>query len=1493
MSEIASPTTAAPTEEELGKALQIQVVDVSQGVAGNAIDSAEEFIREQTTQTGAVGLVKRIWYGNIARDYIRQREIQKGRNETIETRNLYVRAGGSQADHDAAMVSVVERFTSEYIHDGETNQDLNEVENGAELQNRLNVLIHDFASGTLDRQSLVEEKTRLLNEFGAHSRAEDRNKGLLFADNVVDVAVNARLAVVHGVALDRIDAFLTAKVGEAQMGVRTEARLQAADKVLDKLYKTKIGSMVNETSIATVAAIGISVSRFIVTKAVTAAGATIGMGVGAGVFAGAREHLRVGQERQAHGRQMAEGGEMPQGQAKKREKLEATRYETVQATELSSALQAARDSLRASNPAEWQTAIATIREAHVRIMLSDEKAIDLVAFSGKTAVEDERLTLDIRLAEAKTALKLALEGASDEDLQNAAVTSRDTDQVVGDHAATTAELLQDMSDKDRVFNKLRRNRTLTMAACGFASSVVVGTALQEVKSALSSDLQGVFEKDTNSQNRRTLLAGIFRENGNSSSDLLQPTDVVNINDHAQVKLPEGFHFAEDGENQWQLIDANNKVITNDLAFGDNGRLTEASQQLLADHGVVISEDVNSFSTQKVITEQVERAPKDYIAEHADQFTEVKRQLWYDNNTEKVFDKNELKLHWGGNSGVDANGNYVFNIQQMMPDGSFHNIESGNAQQLMQDGKMSIAMSMTQDTQKSVFMVAIDTNGNAVIDKNSFIGQSLFENRGGKAHFMGAYAEAVQVMGQEPDGRATTRMLATVVGENNAKPILDTVEHIVVTDYEKIITSLEVPVAENLPIEVPFVMPFYGRRGLEKLPTRERVTYGYGAYSPEQLRHLEEERSPRLRRDALAVLDPEEELSWYRAEIERRRGEEYLREIDEQIINSPELSSIDNQTKALVCIPVAATSEAANIYNTLSLYAQQEGAGRQQTALLLHVNWVDDAQIDPAKQEQIDKTLAEIERARQDFPDLPIATIKTVWERSFITKRKGVIGEVARRLYDTALMSVEKSMRDGRRSPDADMLIIRNDADAQGISREYLTNMIKAAENEKDADGFVGSVRWDTAEHREYPGFGVVTNFREIMHAITGRKSSTRRVPTIGINTAVRASMFAAVGCIGTGSYIGAGSDDLEIGHRIYEAREPGGSKPEPVVNTYGEATSGRRGRRTAMLEALAERRRPLTYSAPVAGSVTARPIRVVRAATIDSAGERLLNLYRQDKPVTDAWSDFDQGGHKERGEVNGVLSGPEKLTDMGKIAGQIETNISAMGTQWFNDPTYMRTGIAFMFPESSEDGQPIYSLTWQGSQCVFRLTDPGKKWLRQRLERDGLGRFDHYGSRVRRNLYQDVKPGARKQPKTSAPRFVQAVVQLSLDKSNTGVGMEETQQKLEALRSSILSDLKPLIESAGFTNEQKFNLLLASAKATGSAQDLEAAQTTALTIDDPSTKADALLELLEEIDIQLGAINFEPQQAESTTHTIDQSQFKFEPSLLSRLFINQNCYVKY
>lgn len=193
------------------------------------------------------------------------------------------------------------------------------------------------------------------------------------------------------------------------------------------------------------------------------------------------------------------------------------------------------------------------------------------------------------------------------------------------------------------------------------------------------------------------------------------------------------------------------------------------------------------------------AMKDFIKDHNELFSKIKRGVWADNDTPK-FDRNELKLWWGGEkgTGIDAEGNYVFNVKQMAQDGSFHGEKNWNPQDLMKEGKMKLLVSLSEDTQNQVVEIPIDANGNAIIDPNSEIGKIAFENSNGHAKFIGKFAE-VGVIGDKIDGVDNVDILATHIG--------DGIKGVEVTEFTE-------PAGYN--VEAPFVIPIAGRKSMEKM-----------------------------------------------------------------------------------------------------------------------------------------------------------------------------------------------------------------------------------------------------------------------------------------------------------------------------------------------------------------------------------------------------------------------------------------------------------------------------------------------------------------------------------------------------------------------------------------------------------------------------------------------------------------------------------------------------
>ncbi|MBI2008825.1 glycosyltransferase [Candidatus Saccharibacteria bacterium] len=1120
-------TPAEETQEDDPR-FQVQIADVSHAVASNAVDSAEELINQQTqVQEGqrlgrSRAFLRRIWYGNIARDFYRQRQIRHGRGEIIETGNIYALDEGSQADHDRETGAVVERLASDNLHEGERNEDLESTEHGRALMDQVRQLIGEYARGAIDHDALVEERTRILSEYGARVHDQDRNRGLMYADNILEVAENVRLAHGHQEGLDRLDEAIAGRIGEARMGVRTEVRMEATDRILNWMHEHHM-TFANEAVIGAAVGIAMGLAKFTTKKAITATGAVVGLGVGAGVIAGAREHLRVGQERRTHLRQRAEGQQMPEEEAVRREQFEATRYETVSAEELTNNIQEALDGLDPTSPDSVRVLLAHVSNARARIAMSDERDIDLIEYSAKIAVESERLNLDILLAQASETLQQAIDDSAE-----GTFPSRNLDELVGANFDAINEYFEaDIDQKDRAFRRLRWCRTMKMAGIAFIAGETLGLAAQEIHALTDSGLRGVFEGDGG--DRRSLLAGWLFGGSKASDgselhrDFFEGPEYLTDQTHkVGVDLPEGYQLihARPGEQfGWDIIDSDSKpVLDRGLEWDTQGNLAKWVRHDLTEKGWNLHQDTLTYNDPDTVAQSVTRSPQEFIEKHPREFIRIHRELWYDNNTPAPnFDLNELRQYWGGESGtgIDKNGNYVFNIANMRPDWSFHGAEAANAPQLIQEGKMYVALSMTRGTQQWVEMIPVDGNGNAIIDADSFAGKNLFEAVDGHAHFKGAFAEAVQVTGQTQDGGVSARMLATVVGENKVGSITDTVQRTVTEQHTHFLTVLEAP-SEDLPVEIPPVLPIYARRGLEELTRPEGPGYGYYRGGESYLGGSSEGRgrrgvapfAPELEANPDAKIDANKSTTRYLRSL-RPSYKKTLGGLKSQLEKQPKV----DKPKIVIMVPAAAHQEGNNIYRTLEQYAKQQGVPEDDFEIVVFAN-------NPAGSKP-DKTIREIRRFQNDNPNIKVRLM-----HKELQSKEANIGWVRKAVTDTIITDLMERGVDLN-----DVLLVSNDADSQWIDPNYLKTIVERATTQPEVDGFLGFIDWGYDAYKAHPETLAATRLMQMIEIYLRKKRN--EIGSSGANFVFRPGIYTAVGGYRSGTSLG---EDVELGRMIKSVR---------------------------------------------------------------------------------------------------------------------------------------------------------------------------------------------------------------------------------------------------------------------------------------------------------------------------------------------------------------------
>jgi hypothetical protein len=1270
-----------------------------------------------------------IWKGNIARDYFLLKETRKARDEIRESGNVFIHDNADVSVHNREVTADVNRFVHEYhesMDAGEQRTQLVSPEAQPVVQ-AMHELIRDAVTNNWDEQAFREARIRRIDEL-ANSNPALMKEASLYGDNLGQIVEQVRARIAAGRNLEDILANTQVYLDQSKMGVRTEVRYSKAEKVVEKLHSTKVGSMVNEAVIATAVSGAYTIARLSSKSAARAMLhplGPVGLGVPSAMFAGVRESGRMKTERAQHMRERAQGAAGTFDSESKRAGFEASTYETVNATGARELLESAlyerqpdgTTNLKAPTVDNLALGMTYLADLEVRRRMSTEKGIDLIGFSSAETVASERRALYLSMAQAKVDLRRM--ARDNPGMLPQLGSAPNFDMALGQMENTLINGQErEVTAKDRVFKQFKRREV--GKAMGKAALFGVGLGLigQEATAFFRGDeageLKGLSDHyaPATGNVHQTVLRSLFDPVGGKDQLLgggIHHTEL--INGHS-VNVPMGTELVHEPNGSYDLMNGNT-VAASGLHFQPDGHLTTGSLEHLKGSGVIAETHKHVIST--VTHHDATVGAKDFVKFHRQDLTTVHRELWYDNDTPNVFDRNELKLWWGGNNGLDQHGNYVFNVSQMSPGGSFHDGLSANAQQLIHEGKLKVMLSMSEGTQDHVFEESVNSQGNIIINAHSEAAQ-LFRtqtvNGVKSAQFVGKFAEVDQVLSQK-DGVANVRMLATAVGagvKTMRAPTSTLVEH---TTYS---TTFEV-IAPKAPVDVPPFIPIYGRRGLEPveqpdpLPPEVEVPivptpgsperpayYNGGSPSPEQLRLWESQRSPRLLENSSAKLDMRQELDWYFADQRERQGEEYIRRLRDRVSSSEELRTLPVDIESIECIPVAAGVEGENIYRTLSLYAQQNPDDLSKSAVLLNLNWPSDA--DPAK---VLETQQAVARAKREFPQVHIAVFEEVMPREWIDTRGAIYGHIVKELYDTALMAVQMGVESGDLRSE-DVLIITNDADAKGLAKRYVGNYHKAARDTPEADVFLGTIRWGTESFTDYPGYATANTAAQLLQQFSRRAGADRngRMPnTTGPNSGFRASALAAVG--GANGEMGAGVDG-ELGARVWSARRATSSGTSGGAS--GSASPGRSG-----------------------GSSDRQVGKMVVAAGVDSAPDRLLRTYMEGRMLTHAWDDYDQGGYRPRNAT--PVTGRERDDSPDVIIGRVEEQLSAIVTDWHRDETEYAVAFDLMFPPhaggTAQEDVPKWEVVRQSDgRNNFSFTEAGRALV--------IHRFDRYGEFVARHL---------------------------------------------------------------------------------------------------------------------------------------------------------------
>lgn len=834
--------------------------------------------------------------------------------------------------------------------------------------------------------------------------------------------------------------------------------------------------------------------------------------------------------------------------------------------------------------------ISHIAYTNSRINISDKNRIDLIRYSSPEAIEQERWNIDGYKHRANSYLCKILEARPEiaetlfrvNGITASGDLRQDYQQLLNNIEEVFTEGVEnDIDVKDKAFRKFKRNRVFQKVAKETAKGFVIGTMLQEARALVDNQLHGALEglikQPTYAAGDKvdnTFLAqvtGLGAEKFRPSYGLeLQDLQSLGAPDGVrEIKLDGGFKMVADQQSgAFDIVNASGEVAVDDLRFDAQGNFTPESLQLLRDSGFnlsinsdTVADGVDHF-TKQVTSEQ-------FIEQNRGDMVRTSIQNWYDNDT-VGFDRNELKLDMQ----LGEDGNIRLSTNRMVSGGSFHN---GDVADIT---GQKIFISASQATQKLNFEFQPDANGVVTITPDSEA-YKLFAVNGNEVDFKGGFIQASNALGLNDKGETIIKPLATVVGEDNFTGFVteENVEKFKqLFDYQISAPEIKIDVDMVLP---PFV-PIYTRRELPPIKYNKSggsepqigdndyyyqtpESRNYSSYNQvddsalsERIEQDRERFYPTAEREALNN-DLGRVMQWYDSKIEQHNGKNYADWVQKKVGESG-LEQLSPETKAILQIPVyaAGESEANKLGDILqNAYAEQIKQNNQQkeVAIFLNVNWRYQDQADPKKLANIQKTVDAVKQFKAQNPDLQIYSIFNTFTDVQLRASGNAINQITKHNTDILLSALGKNVREGRAAADFNPLLIRNDADAEGLDKSYFANLMAMADRHPESEIFSGVTYFDRKVAERNP---VLSLSLEMLQALNIYGKARGNIHTAGANFACRAKSVAETGFGFNARMFGAGSDDMQFGKLIKRKRDIAEADGQTFSDKLGRLVGGAR-----------------------------------------------------------------------------------------------------------------------------------------------------------------------------------------------------------------------------------------------------------------------------------------------------------------------------------------------
>ncbi len=1027
----------------------------------------------------------------------------------------------------AAEAEILEAHTE--IYQTEENKEVGEKFNRA-----VQILLTQFVKGQINKEEFIQNKDELINTFLKENR-NIFNKHEFVTDNLLELAEQIKAIGNHERALTNIDKIAKIQILRIKSALKTEADYTVVDKIVDYLRKHNSLNWINPTTVAVALGYLYSASQFVgggaarmgLVGALGTAGAT---GTVALAFGMIRKNQELKSNYAIHTRQMALGGEIRRG-SKIREAMEQFRIETLSARDITEQINKLLEKKDLSDE-EYEILLNLATDIRARTRLADTETLDLIGYSGLETMDSERKDMLIALIKAQ---KMLRDNFKDEG---------DFNEFLND--ATEARMIQlqkEISEKSQEFQRWKAKAMLKSGAQAAAIGIAAGFAMHELIGWYYREFGAI---ENIGKETITPLTALKRYiTGERPMMSLSETDIYQLGKGGSIKLPKGVALIKNKDGSFGLFNSVDKeILINYLHCKDDGELTTESMRKLQDLGI------NVLAAKKQVVETVLESKtvssEDIITGKGGRisnlFERVYRNIWYDNDTPRRFDLNELRLWWGGrgNTGLTQNGDYIFDISQMTKGGSFHGSLRANVIEELKSGRLKLNLSMSRETQQYVASIPFNERGQAIIPKDSPLAKMFFENVDGRAVFRGRFAEVAQVV-NEKNGHDVVRILATYEGKGFDSTSVEIPKEII-----KNFTANVLEIPREYIISPPPIIPIFRRQPLESLDEPKTkheedipiFVSGISSYGSEDIpvELIKKRVNPEFRDD----FSPDYKSS----------SEFYIKYMEE---NAPEnlqlaryyaekMKPMSPKEKAIVIIPMRA-NEYHNVDTLLKNYTKQiDKDGKPITdefRIIIHVNSIQE------QHENNKKAIKEIERFKKEHPELQIDVISTTFRQKNFSLHR-----IRKLATDVAVLLANQRIANKNQDP----IIISNDADLVRMNPLYMNSIIKTFEEDKnrEIDFIKGELAWAMDDLVRYAPRAVVST--SLMANITAHHERSQRGYVLsGANTAFRGSVYCNIGGYLEGAN-GSG-EDIALGKIIKEVRK--NSIRGGIPNTRLETSSRR------------------------------------------------------------------------------------------------------------------------------------------------------------------------------------------------------------------------------------------------------------------------------------------------------------------------------------------------